>query len=242
MGADWIGESAWGWIGLLAIGANLLLATPASALDVVCLDCFDNELLSNPFAPPVLFPGQAVLIGNLAATPPLASPHGLPGLQGKLGLWDGTEIIGNLGYEPTVGLRHVLWQAGPQALLAGARFGYSYFRGEQVGQLSAPWLTTLLGDLALQIEPQFTVNQFTGNHLATELALSKPLFGTFTVSAIAQPDFGLSDQQWSGTFSLGASQALGSQWGFYVMGSLVVVDKPAPMATVGVIYLPKALK
>lgn len=230
------GENAWGWLGLLAIGIHLVLATPAAALDVVCLECFDNELLSNPFAPPVLLPGQAVMIGHLGVTPPLTNPHGLPSLQGTFGLRDGTELIGNLGYEPTIGLRHVLWQAGPHSLLMGMRLGYSYFRAEQLVQLSLPWFETL-GDVAMQIEPQATMNRMTGNHLAMELALSKPLAGT-TISLILQPDYGLSDQLWSGTVSVGASHALGAQWGVFGMGSLVMVDKASPMVSVGLIYLP----
>lgn len=165
----------------------------------------------------------------------------LPALQTKVGIWPETEVVGVLGYDPSIGVRRTLWRSEDRqaSLLGSVRYGYSYFREEQLGQLAFPVLLTLLGDVGARFEPQFTFNQYSGSHLACDLGVVKPLGPSSAVTVLFQPDYSLLFESYSGTFSLGASQLLGAGWSLYALGSMVVIGPATPLVTVGLGYLPE---
>jgi hypothetical protein len=213
-----------------------LVATPAQAQ--VCLDCFTETLGANPFAAPLVLPNELWCSGVLGLAGPVDNPTWLPNLQLKYGLRDGLELQGTLGYEPSLGARAWLGSRGGLTALAAARAGYAYFRTEWLGELAVPLLLALDDRWSLRVEPAFTLNQVTGNHLALTLSLARLVAPGTTVGLTVAPDYRLAEQLWTGSASIAASRSFSPNWAAYALASVYVIDRPTPLAAIGLTYLP----
>jgi hypothetical protein len=236
-----------GVVSLRRLSASFALATlatlatavaPPSAHAQVCLDCFTETLGTNPFAAPLVLPHEYLLTGTLGLAGPFNSPTWLPNLLAKYGLRDGLELEGTLGYEPAFGARVFAWSQGPVTLLGSARVGYSYFRGEWLGRVSVPVLWAPGSGWSLRAEPQLTVNQVTGNHLAMDLTLARLLTTDTSIALTVAPDYRLAEQLWTGSAAVALSRSFSPRWAAYVLGSVYVINQPTPLVAIGVTYLP----
>ena len=215
-------------------------ATPAAA-QAVCLDCFTELLGANPFAAPLVLPGQLLVTGTLGLAPPLDFPTLLPNVLAKAGLRDGLEAVGTLGYEPALGLRGRLSGQEGLTVLGAGRVGYAYFRQEWLAQASLPTLWSPRPGWAFRVEPQVTLNAFTGNHLVLELAASFAVAPGTAVMAVLAPDYRVAVEQWTGAASLGLSRSLSPRWATYALASVYVLDQVNPLVAAGLTYTPPPL-
>lgn len=223
----------------MAIAAALASALPAApACAQVCLDCFTETLGANPFTTPLVLPSQFLWTGTLGLAGPVDDPSWLPNFQGKYGLMDGLELQGTLGYEPSIGARARAFALGDLTLLGAARLGYAYFRTEWLGALAVPVLWTPGTGWLVRLEPQFTLNQVTGNHLALEAALARQVSPGTSLALTLAPDYRLAEELWTGSATLAVSRSLTPHWAAYALASLVVVDRAVPLVAVGLTYVP----
>lgn len=222
-----------------ALAAAIVGATPAPAEAQICLDCFTVTLGANPFAAPVVLPGQALFTGTLGLAGPFDRASLLPNLLAKVGLTDGVEAVATLGYEPSLGTRVVLGTAGTATLLAAGRVGFSYFRSEWLVEAALPLLLDAGGGWSLRLQPQFTVNRLTGNHLALEATAARLIAPGTSLALTAAPDYRLAEQVWSGAVTLAASRSLTPRWAAYALGSLYLIDGATPLVAMGLTYLPQ---
>lgn len=216
--------------------APALQAAPAHAQ--VCLDCFTEVLGANPFTTPLVLPSQFLWNATLGLAGPVEDPSWLPNLQGKYGLVDGLELAGTLGYEPSLGLRARVGQAGDVVFLGAARAGWAYFRGEWLGALAAPVLWTPGAGWLVRVEPQLTLNQVTGHHAAVDLAVSRQVLPGTALALTLSPDYRVAEQLWTGAATLAVTRSIGASWAVYGLGSAYLVDGFTPLVAVGVTHVP----
>lgn len=224
---------------VLAIAATWAAALPQAPAEAqVCLDCFTETLGANPFTAPLVLPTQFLWTGTLGLAGPYDDASWLPNFQAKYGLMEGLELLGTLGYEPSLGTRARIGALGDATLLGAARVGYAYFRSEWLAGVTLPVLWTPGPGWLLRLEPQLTINQVTGNHVALEAALSRLLAPGTSLALTVAPDYRLAEEIWTGSASLAVSRSLSPRWAAYVLASMYVVDRPTPLVAAGLTYLP----